>query len=353
MMLLASTTSCKNSLEPEQPGNRRQSEAKEIKMYTVGLALGGDYVSEYDEPLVRAGEGNTYVGINVTRTEIGKTEEAERYAYGVYNRLSDIKIDLFSGYTYDFEATILVDANDKLETSNGYDAPFRKKEPRDNQATNYDKSSINQFQYTHDITDVNRRPNLIEINRGRARVEIFQPTGNAFGYCAYPRVKRYYGSYERFNPSNLSTATVNLDMKFKCFGLKMEALNIPEGTTVTWRDVTPGSGKDALAYLQFPEGVNISGDSNGSKMWEDIYSLSDMTGTSPEQFTIEFTWHKGLGKTETFEQKISVSPKTKKTLKISVNGEASTKTDGNINLIVENDELVNDDITVSHTSQGN
>lgn len=332
---------CSNDKDSELDGNHRLDGEEKPVVYKFKLALGGDYVEQSEEPLSRA-ENSSYVGINVTRTEKGTTSQ-EKYAYGVFTIKSDIEIDLVSGYTYDFEATVLTDNTDALyydNSSKGYPEPFViwEKEITDrNYIKNlYPREHLEDFQYTYDLTKYpteDTKNALYDLKYGRAKVNI---NGNKYivNTCEYPRVDRFYGTKTGVDPLALpESGEIEIKVDYKCFGIEIDASSIPQGTTLSWVDITKGRDNDGVSneLLQFPENLKLSSESEDTSIWSEVYSLNNMLGDGTESYTFRFTWDKE-GKKETFDQTFQVRAKYKKILKIIISGEANIHTTGNIKI---------------------
>lgn len=347
--LLAVLIACSNDNSPEQDGNRRDPGVEAGKIYTVSLSLGGDYVEVSDESLTKTETGSKYIGINVTRRPVqsdGTTASSEQYAHGVFVK-DEISIDLVSGYLYSFEASILKDGDDEYRTqSNNYPEPFRIDVYGKPSATgaNYSAGNVNKFVYFDDKNTYY----LNMLASGSAYVSFGSTTTKMLAVYDYPRVHRYYGTLTDFNPSS-SQSAINIEMKYKSFGLKVVAESIPEGTSVTWKDINenPNIGYTTLC---FPAEAKLSktGDS-----WESIYSLNDLTKDESKEMTLQFTWDRGANDIEIFSQTITFKAKQKKVLKINITGSANTTKTGNITFTYDSEELSEDVISVNHTGSNN
>lgn len=318
--------SCSLNNDPIEDGNHRLHQPKSNKVYKFKLSLGGDYVEQSEEPLVRASAPNTYVGINVTRLEKGHPDtDTQKYAYGMFKSKDDISIDLESGYTYNFEATILRDGTDKYVMRNGsYNLPFTLGEQ--NQSKGYDPSEIGSFKF-----DQNK--NLTRISYGDAFVDLLDNTSGAISemsFCTYPRVDRYYGIIQNIDPEYLveNNKPIEIPLYYRCFGLKIIADDLPEDTYLTVKDDKYDNHQNNYEFLIFPQ--NLEFGKNGILQWESIYSMNDLKSDSKITFNFTFTWHRGVGKEETFPCTISVGPNIKKTLVISVTGNANKHMTGNV-----------------------
>lgn len=349
IMLSTFAGSCSNDHDPEDDGNHRCGNDGEEKPYVLTLSFGGDYVEQSEEPLMRAASSSSYAGINVTRrAKDNPNASVEKYAYGVYTDKENITITLYSGYTYDFEATILTDNTDKfcLNTTlgKGYITPFSFKE---NSTTPIllPTGNANRFHYNQEgSSSPYEDPTyyLYQISSGVAFVDINdnKTTATPANY-ANPRVHRFYGTLNNVDPNDLAKESkpIEIDMKYKCFGLSIDASSIPDDTTVTWYDKNFKEKNDVYQGLVFPETVCLPNKKTNAKEWGDIYSVTNLTSDDPFELTLHFDWDRGMGEVKQFEATVSVRPGIRKILKIVFEGGANTRFDGNIILKEESTDL--------------
>lgn len=342
MLLLGMASSCGNDLNPEEAGNNRSHKVKEKPvMKTIRMQFGGDYVSETEEPLLRAEDGDTFVGINVYRTEKEKDgAQEEKYAYGLFEGKEGISINVLTGYTYRFEASILIERGDKLILNNrNYYDPFRLHDSSSanfDNAWGFDPKNVGEFQYTYLDTDKTQTPYLCQLKSGTAYISV----GGANRAMRYPQVKRFYGTLDSFDPS--LTQVVEIPMEYKSFGLKFILESIPAGTSVSVRDVSSNSNKypdtDPEYFLQFPSDMKLSFNSEESKTWEGIYSLNNLSVPTRE-FKLRFTWDKGNGESEKFDHSFTVTAKKMKVLNLNIDGDVNETKSGNIIFTNMEDDL--------------
>ena len=349
-------SSCRSDFDSENDGNYRSHETKEKqKVKTFTMTFGGDFVKVAEEPLMRADDGSVYAGLNVYRTEKNKDDaKEEMYAYGLFKKKDGITIDIITGYTYRFEATILIEREDKIETTNGtYSDPFRL---HDKTSTGFDNAwgylskNIDKFQYAYMNPD-EKTTYFCLLNSGVAYVnvggDLVDGGGNAIktNWMRYPRVKRFYGKLENFDPS--SSDQIEIPMDYKSFGLRFVLESIPDGTSVSVKDITQygGSEPDDEPHLLFPKDLSNILNSKGAT-WEGIYSLRKMNQDTQE-FTLRFYWNKGVDKREYFDHKISVAAKKMKILNLNIEGAVNETKSGNIIFTNMDDELDEDPETVS------
>ncbi|MDE6291866.1 MAG: hypothetical protein K2M16_10070, partial [Muribaculaceae bacterium] len=170
--IIGGVSSCHNELESEDTGNHRGHEFKEKPLKkTLTLSFGGDYVSESDEPMQRAEDGDKYTAINVYYKEKDKENaQQEKYAYGLFKGNDPISIDVFTGYEYSFEATILKEREDKIKLlSGGYTDPFRL---HDGNSANFDNAwsfvdkDKDKFHYTYLLSAEDSKSYFCQLTSG-------------------------------------------------------------------------------------------------------------------------------------------------------------------------------------------
>lgn len=352
LLSIGGLSSCSHDLDAEDDGNKRGHEIKDKdSVKTFVLSFGGDFVTMSEEPLMRAEDGDIYTGINVYRKEKKDGAKEEMYAYGLFKKKDGISIDIMTGYTYRFEASILIEREDKIEITNGtYSDPFRL---HDKTSTGFDNAwgfvakNTDKFQYTYLNPDENTTY-LCQLNSGVAYVntggDLVDDSGATIRteWMQYPRVKRFYGKLDMFDPE--SKDQIEISMAYKSFGLRFELVKIPEGTSITVKDVTTysGSGPEDNPHLLFPKNLSLNFSSEESKSWEGIYSLRSLNKDT-QNFTLRFYWNKGSGKKEYFDQNISVTAKNKKILKLNIDGEVNETKAGNIIFTNMEDDLEDQD----------
>lgn len=363
LFIIGGISSCHNELDSEDSGNNRGHGVNEKpQMKTLTMSFGGDYISETEEPLQRAEDGETYTAINVYYTK-SDTDGAkkEKYAYGLFKGTDPISIVVFTGYEYSFEATILKEREDKVRMlSGGYTDPFRlhdgSSENFDN-AWSYISKDLNSFHYTYLIEDDNSRSYFCQLASGTAYVnsggDLLDGNGNSITvdrWIRYPRVKRFYGKLEKFTPSDDEEEQIEIPMEYKCFGLKIVMESIPEHTYVSIKDVTTYNGPTPTdePNLVFTKDLKLGLDPEYPNSWECIYSLNNFS-TDIQEFSIRFDWMKGAGKSEPVIKKVKVEAKKKKVLKVTFDGETSETKSGNIVFTNMEDDLVEDPESFSYT----
>lgn len=335
-LMLSGLSACQSDLDSDIDGNHRSKRAKKEHIHkTVSMSFGGDFISETEEPLLRADDGDTYTAINVWRTEKNKSDAVEeKYAFGLFKNKNEINLNVLTGYEYRFEASIVIDKDDKIEKSNGlYTTPF-------GLHANYHPSFNNVLDFEYDLDDFvyEGKKCFCELYNGTARVR-FGTGKDDWGKYKFPRLKRFYGTLAIFDPE--LSEEVDIPMAYKSFGLKIVIEDLPSGH-LTVKDVSDDR-PDLEDKLSFPSGLTLQ----KKNEWEGLFSMNNLLASS-ETFKLRFTWHKGGGVTESFTNDVTISPKTKKILKVKITGTPNYETKGNVNFNMESDELSLDEEEVSH-----
>lgn len=385
--------SCRSDLDSLDDGNRRHLKDAEKtetgKFYTMKLSLGGDYITESEEPLrgeddeTENGvtEGYTFIGINVYMHKRGSENDSkEKYAYGLFQFSPDpitnkfdktrtIEIKLYSEYTYSFEATVLTEFIDKLaintaSTKKGYTDPFRLISDTYSGSGKGAQYNIDDLKkgiiYTFDaklssgdLLPNKDRYNFVNLKSGTSTVDVGSDWTQSAGTFHYPRVKRYYGEINGYDPTITSSNEATIPLAYQCFGIKIVVESLPKNTTLTVQDNKYSTSGDEQEFLLIPKNLVFSGVST----WEGLYSMKDLQTLEEQQsspnsktFNLSFTWHKGGDVTETFESgDIKVRSKTRKIVKVNVQGQSNEESRGNIKFdFTQADEtLVDDEETVT------
>lgn len=372
--------SCGKDFDSLNKGNNRHDKDEEktetTKVYTMKLSLGGDYITEAEEPLrgeVDAQEGDTFIGINVYMQKKGANEPKEKYAYGLFKFSPDpitqkfdknttIEVKLYSEYIYSFEATVLTEFIDKLaintaSSKKGYTDPFRlKSDTYSGNGAQYNIDNLGEIIYTFDskqssgdLLPDKERYKFANLKSGIADVNIINDWIYETGKFHYPRVKRYYGELNYYDPETTSTNVATIPMAYQCFGIRIEIESLPKNTTLTVQDQEYSKTKNEQDFLLFQNDLTLS---NGS-IWDGLYSMKDLQTLEEQQlspnsktFNLSFIWDKGGGVKETFESgDIKVRSKTRKIIKVNVQGQSNDESRGNIKFdFTQADETLVDDV---------
>lgn len=325
VLLAMVATACSNDKDPVEGANFHRN-AK----YTMRLRLGGEYVEESDAPLTKAANdapGAIFYGVNVSRKENGVNK---CYAHGLFTDKTKMVIDLYAGEEYEFEVTVLKNNTDilQLEGSN-FGTPFRV-----TNSISYRTDDLNKF-----IKSTEKR--FISLNVGSANVTS-NMDGAPYDYY-YPRVHRYYGkiSYTCLSGDN----EIFIPMEYKCVGLKITSESLPEGSQLTWKDVT-NSSSSVAQNLKFSSNASFTYDvtkeNSGGYSWEDVYSLNSFLN-STKTINLRFTLTRADNTSKTFDKEVTLTREMKKILNVVIDGNVQS-TGTMINLPDLDDELEDESV---------
>lgn len=253
----------------------QEEPVKELKEYTVSLKLGGE-VTTSESPLARAEtESTDLYGVQVYRKETGKAYSYSTFAYGLFDNVNDMKINLFEGSTYKF-VVLLVKDGKNIVTSDAWKA------------------------YGHPFS------RYADTNTGAANVECTNnfSFGTHYSYKFYQELKyglnylegdSYYGETVDYTPS--VDGTVNIDLKHTVFGLQYEVSGITDGTvSVTIKNDTRTffSKSDITADYISEEKIIAFYDTYSAWQYADNYT---------ENLTVGLSWTRGIGVVQDLKSK--------------------------------------------------
>lgn len=299
------------------------------KNYTINLTIGGEYIEITEEPITKATTTpKKYIGINILYKQAdNSTADYSHYAYGVFDHTDNLKITLPGEYIYKFECTSVKEIDDYFSSSI-LAQPF----------TVYDSYSaliLNRFitDNTHYLCDMKSGKTLIAFDSENVELR------------TYPRMDRYYGEYDNFDPSKSHTVTISL--RRTVFGVKVALNNgVPDGT-LTWNQ------KGALSTNQSLIFSSSSASGNSQQEFSHIYTFKSVydcwkNPNHNETFTIQFTWTRSNNFKQTFEKEITVKRNVMSVLNVSLQG---TNVTAGIGIIEDDDKMTDEIIPVDVTAQ--
>lgn len=246
---------------------------QEDKIITVPVKLNGE-ISSSESPITRTGtESQDLIGIFVGKWN-GSYYPA--FAYGLFDNLDNVTINLKAGAKYCFRCTLIKDAKNKLYKYTGSSKttcyPFWG-------TLNGTFYHLNEpFTYTTSINN-NLTNNQVTISSGSNR------------YCA--DIDRFYGVLDDYSPT--VDGVVNINLKRVSFGLQVKVTGITDGTvnfTVKHKD----------ANVTF---VSRTGLSSNFESTATMYSMYNVTNAwqyadadYQEPLDVSVTWTRSVGVTE-------------------------------------------------------
>ena len=305
MLLIGSSTlfSCSNN-EDELPPKEQEQNSQET--YTVSFNLGGEFISTSETPLSRTEVAPKKIyGINVYYKKDGDMNY-QNYAYGLFDNIEDMTISLIEGHKYKFECSMVREDADTLYHDNEiYYAPF-------NQLgiTNHKYRGI-ALENKFNISTTNY------VYFGGLKIGTMSTSGYYDYYdCQsdYPKSDRFYGELTGYVPTKDGVA--NIDLKRTAFGFKF-IVTPPVDGTLFINNIYTNNGS-------INSNIKLSADDNileYSSMYTfyEVYKCWQVEKYSKD-FTIQLTWERANGATQTFEKTITAKRNVLTTININVNG---------------------------------
>lgn len=203
------TAACDNNLLPEQPGN-------EHEIYTVHLTCGGE-VEMSQQPLTRfTPDNNDLYGIQVSYKPVSGGSYKD-YAYGLFDDISDLTIDLISDHTFKICVDLIDDGKNKVYSDGiqidsvnytGYGYPFQALNNYSGKSENTITKVSNEFVYSKE-------------HYFKYLGTSFQvPGSNSYDWCP-EGVESYYGITE-VTPT-ADGETISVFLKRMVYGIKIIA----------------------------------------------------------------------------------------------------------------------------------
>lgn len=186
-----------DELNPEEPDVNG-----EPKEYIVSLGMTGE-IEVSESPLLGRASSDDLYRIQVYSKS--KTSEYIPYANGLFDDKSNIQIKLLEGYEYKFVATMIVDAKNRMFSSN-VDGNIEYLTPFNSILSNY-------FSYDSENSKFFSLGAAFEINANQSYY--------------IPRLDRYYGEISGYTPTQ--DGNVSINMKRVVFGVKFIAEGLNEG----------------------------------------------------------------------------------------------------------------------------
>lgn len=275
--------------------------------YTVSLAFCGE-ITISEAPISRATETESrdLYGIVVSSDKKGT------FARGMFDNISDMKLNLIAGDKYQFYCTLIKNGKDVLNYTSIYNYPFR---------TNGNK--INEFIYDGSGTYMDSS------YLGKGTTENGTPS--------WSETDRYYGELNNYTPS--INGVVNIPLKHTVFGLKYKVTGITDGTiSLICRNSnqTFFSKSDIASDYESETTMFTFSDVKSAWQYADNYT---------EYVTVSVVWTRGIGiKQDLGSKDVQIKRNTMNVIRVMLGSEASGApmgilTDGDIEMGVEDIEI--------------
>lgn len=321
LLLVLGMTSC---------SKEEATSAEEAKEYNVSLKFNGE-ITTADTPLTRGTATNDLIGVQVY-------QDGGIYAYGLFDNVDDININLFSSHKYKFEVTVVKDGKNKLSVTDSFGSPFdtyqqykQMKPDESGYVTKYGyyyTKLDNKFQYKASWS-------LSNIGFSNLRSGYTNMKGHL---SYYPETDRFYGEVDNYTPTENGSLTI--DLKRTAFGLKYEVSGVTDGTV---------SVKIENSSRTFFENTEITSEYESEEKiftFSDVYSAWRYANNYTESITVSATWARGVGITENLGSKtVQIKRNAMNIIRLKL---GSVDYDGNIGIEVE-EETDMDEETVTGT----
>lgn len=284
---------------------------------TVYIQIEREGIEEGNEPLMAKGYPNDLYAIQVNRGSLNK------YAYGIFNNVDELKLELAGGQTYKIEVTMVGDGATMIakdEETGGYKEPFLLNGSNGGGVLNPD----NQFKYSS-VTS------LFKLSSGQAAVH--QPGGTTATFDRAP-VSRFYGIVDKFNPDENTSLSIKL--KWVVFGLTV----IPEGFTAGRIEVELEGAPTMTITPADPTAVTKKIFSFRNGLIATDWCADDYS----EEIPMTITWHKSDGTSVVLRDgtvtKTTFQRRTEKIIRLQLSGGSMSITKEDETLIGSPEEVL-------------
>ncbi|NLI71533.1 MAG: hypothetical protein GX361_02225 [Bacteroidales bacterium] len=259
------------------------------KEYIISLGFSGEITEEYT-PLsnnktssfvggnkvksqnnVSTVSGNDLYGIQVYR---GTTP----FAYGLFDDVSNIKINLLSGNKYKFVVSVVKDGKNKICSDSKGLAYYK---PFDTRGSNPIKLS-NKFEY-------NNYYFFQSLDKGRSCFK-------GYSYYYYPLTDRYYGELSDYEPTN--DGSLSIELKHVVFGLKYTISGITDGSVrfiCKNKDVTFFDNSGIVSNFESEPQI---------RTFENVYDSWLYADNYTENVTVQVIWTRDVGVVQDLGSKV-------------------------------------------------
>ncbi len=269
---------CEQEINPVNPDTKPD-------VYTVKLACAGE-LDITQVPLTRSftPDTNDLYGIQVYYRPVSGSNSFKKYAYGLFDDLTDVTIDLIADYQFKFCVDVVDDGktkvyNDGIEIESvnytGYGYPFQAYNNYEGTRNSTITKVSNEFTYSEDCYFTSLGTS-------------FQVPGSTYSSWHPEGVETYYGS--KIVTPTADGETISIPLKRMVYGLKIVAGDfLKEGTVKVWCidsyqiktiTLTPENKTFEQIYTYY-----------NRENWYDDEELSDASG----YHRLKFSWTKDDG----------------------------------------------------------
>lgn len=277
------------------------------KEYTVSLKFNGEIETE-DSPLTRTETASTDLyGVQVYKDGRG-------FAYGLFDNVNDMNLNLLSGSKYKFVVTLIKDGKNIIYS----DVRGRYAEPFNIAGNSYVIGCSNCFYY-----GVSSFSSL-----GVGRIAVGENWK-----MACPEADWYYGELDNYTP--MENGVVNIELKHTVFGLRYEVSGVTDGTVtikIENSDRTFFNKADITSDYTSDGSIFAFYDIRSSWLYADNYT---------ENLTVSVKWVRGIGITQDLGSKsIQIKRNIMNVVRIKLGADGS---DSSVGITTEDDSSMNDE----------
>lgn len=273
---------CEQEINPVNPDTNPE-------VYTVKLACAGE-LDITQVPLTRSftPDTNDLYGIQVYYKPVSGSNSFKKYAYGLFDDLTDVTIDLIADYQFKFDVDVVDNGKTEvysdgieIESVNytGYGYPFQAYNNYEG-TTNLSITKVsNEFIYSEDCY-------FNELGQS------FQTPGSTNKYKDIEGVEAYYGS-KTFIPT-ADGETISIPLKRMVYGLKVIAGDfLTEGTVKIWSTHSSTGLNKAITLTPENKTAELIFTRYARSSWYGYEELADASCSH----SLKFKWTKDDGTT--------------------------------------------------------
>lgn len=240
---------------------------KELKEYTVSLKMVGE-VTTSEAPLARTEtESTDLYGVQVYR-KVNGFDVYNSFAYGLFDNVSDMKINLLEDSKYKFRVLYIKKGKDVVDYKSiyygsGYVGPFGHIGWNDNgYSITIGTECSNSYTWGGTFKD--------DLATG-----------------AYYEADTYYGEVSDYTPS--VNGTVEIDLKHTVFGLQYAVTGITDGT------VSVTIKKDSHNFFKKTDIATDYTSEEKIISFSEVYNAWQYADNYTENLTVSLSWTRGVG----------------------------------------------------------
>ena len=238
---------------------------KDLKEYTVSLKLGGE-ITTSDSPLARAEtESTDLYGVQVYRKKTDETSYSY-FAYGLFDNVSDMKINLLEGSTYKFVVLLVKNGKNLVTCKSGrYGFPFWLNANTNSGTVDTECTNNFMFGTTYYSSFYHKLQKGLNYSEGDC----------------------YYGELPDYMPE--VNGIVNVALKHTVFGLQYQVKGITDGT------ISLTIKNDSKIFFTKSDITKDYTSEEKIISFYDAYNAWLYANSYTESLTVSLSWTRGVG----------------------------------------------------------